>query len=102
MLNALIAVFLILVAASAAVTGSMIVLALFDLVFGKNRTPPVVTETSESEELEPLPEPDDDNRITRSKLKVEPLAPHRGYQLKGGAAPSPGYGPDSQRLRPPR
>lgn len=33
------AIFLILLAASAAVTGSMIVLGVFDLVFGKKKRP---------------------------------------------------------------
>jgi hypothetical protein len=47
MFNALLGtVFLILVAVSAAVTGSMVVLALFDIVFGKKSTPPVVTDTA--------------------------------------------------------
>jgi hypothetical protein len=41
------AAFLILVAASAAVTGSMAVLALFDLAFGKKSKPPLVAADGE-------------------------------------------------------
>ena len=65
MVNALLGtVFLILVAVSAAVTGSMIVLALFDLAFGKKSTPPVVTEMMESDQLEsPIEAEDRDCRI---------------------------------------
>jgi hypothetical protein len=56
--NALVsAAFLILFAASAAVVGSMIVLALFDLAFGKKSKPPVDTEMVKSDQLEPQPKP---------------------------------------------
>ena len=47
MFNALLGTFLILVAISAAVTGSMIVLALFDLAFGKKSMLPVVADMME-------------------------------------------------------
>ena len=43
----LVAAFLILLATSAAVVGSMIVLALFDLVLSKKGTPPVLVEMTE-------------------------------------------------------
>lgn len=43
----LVAAFLILLATSAAVVGSMIVLALFDLVLSKKSTPPVLVEMTE-------------------------------------------------------
>jgi hypothetical protein len=43
----LIASFLILLAASVAVVGSMVALGLFDLAFGKKRTAPIAVETAE-------------------------------------------------------
>jgi len=43
----LIATFLILLASSVAVVGSMIVLGLFDLAFGKRRKVPIAVEASE-------------------------------------------------------
>jgi len=46
--NALFGTIFPLLAASAAVTGSMIVLALFDLAFGKKK-PPVASEEAESD-----------------------------------------------------
>ena len=45
----IIATFLILLAASVAVVGSMIVLALFDLAFDKRRTTPIAVETMEQD-----------------------------------------------------
>jgi hypothetical protein len=48
----LVSAFLILVAASAAVVGSMIVLALFDLAFGKKQAPSgAVQRTEQDSEL---------------------------------------------------
>jgi hypothetical protein len=71
--NALISTgFLILLAASAAVVGSMIVLALFDLAFGKKSKPPVVAEMMESEQLEPPSKPKVE--VYESKSNPEPLA----------------------------
>ena len=99
MFNALLGtVFLILVAVSAAVTGSMIVLALFDIAFGKKSTPPVVTDTMESDQLEPPSKPM--GRVPESKLKPEPLAAYRrGYIAKKSAEPKASYGPQTQRVR---
>jgi hypothetical protein len=96
MFNALMGtIFLILVATSAAVTGSMIVLALFDLAFGKKSAPPVVADIMESDQLKPplkLKSP-----VAGSKPKIEPLvAPRGGYRAKRKA--NPGYGPQTQRV----
>ena len=96
MFNALMGtIFLVLVATSAAVTGSMIVLALFDLAFGKKSTPPIVADIIESGQLEPpleLKTPD-----AGSKPRIKPLvAPGGGYRAKRKA--SPGYGPETQRV----
>jgi hypothetical protein len=94
MFNALMGtIFLILVATSAAVTGSMIVLALFDLAFGKKSTPPVVADIMESDQLKPpleLKSP-----VAGSKPKIKPLvAPGGGYRAKRKA----GYDPQTQRV----
>jgi hypothetical protein len=99
MFNALLAtVFLILVAASAAVTGSMIVLALFDIAFGKKSAPSVVTDMMENDQFEPPPKPK--SGVAESKPKPEPLAKYRrGYLTKGSAEPKAGYGPQTQRIR---
>ena len=54
--NALIiTAFLILLAASAVVVGSMIVLKLFDFAFGKKIAPPAASETTESDQLNESP-----------------------------------------------
>ena len=97
MFNALMGtIFLILVATSAAVTGSMIVLASFDRAFGKKSTPAIVADM-ESDQLKPpleLKTPD-----AGSKPKIKPLvAPGGGYRAKRKA--SPGYGPETQRVIP--
>ena len=99
MVNALLGtVFLILVAVSAAVTGSMIVLALFDLAFGKKSTPPVATEMMESDQLESPSKPK--IGVAESKLKPEPLAAYRrGYLAKRSTDPKAGYGAQTQRVR---
>jgi hypothetical protein len=95
MFNALIGTFLILVATSAAVTGSMIVLALFDLAFGKKSTRPVVSDIMEGDQLKPpskLTSP-----VAGSKPKIKSLvAPGGGYRAKRKGNPS--YGPESQRV----
>jgi len=99
MVNALLGtVFLILVAVSAAVTGSMIVLALVDLAFGKKSRPPVVTEMMESDQLESPSKPK--IGVAESKLKPKPLAAYqRGYLAKRSADPKASYGPQTQRVR---
>jgi hypothetical protein len=95
MLNALMStIFLILVATSAAVTGSMIVLALFDLAFGKKSTPPVVADIMESDQLKPPPL-ELKSPVAGSKPKIKPLvAPGGGYRAKRKA----GYGSQTQRV----
>jgi hypothetical protein len=97
MFNALIGTFLILVATSAAVTGSMIVLALFDLAFSKKSTPPVVADITEGDQLKlpsKLKSP-----VAGSKPKIKSLvAPRGGYRAERKA--SPGYGPETQRVIP--
>ena len=94
MFNALMGtIFLVLVATSAAVTGSMIVLALFDLAFGKKSTPPIVADIIESDQLEPPPELK--SPVAGSKPKIKPLmASGGGYRAKR----NPGYGPQTQRV----
>jgi hypothetical protein len=49
----IVAFFLMLVATSAAVVGSMIVLALLDLVFGKKSTPSLVADVVENDQPAP-------------------------------------------------
>lgn len=91
-------VFLILVAVSAAVTGSMIVLALSDRAFGKKSKPTVVTEMIESDEFEPPSKPR--VGVAESKPKTEPLATHRRrYLAKRSADPQPGCTSQTQRVR---
>ena len=91
----LVACFLILVATSAAVVGSMIVLAMLDWIFGKNRTPSVVADVVESDQLTFPAELD--SPVRGSKLKIKPLgAPGGGYRTKRKA--NPGYGPQTQRV----
>jgi hypothetical protein len=66
----LITAFLILFAASAAIVGSMIILAFFDLIIRKNSKPPVATEIMDP--LEPPSKPKVE--VAESKPKPEPLA----------------------------
>ena len=96
MFNALIvAFFLILVATSAAVAGSMIVLALLDLAFGKKSTPSLVADVVESDQLTPPAELK--TPVPASNPKIKPLAtPDGGYRAKRKA--NPGYGPQTQRV----
>jgi hypothetical protein len=54
--NLFTAAFLILVAASVAVVGSMILLGLIDRIFRKKPPPPIVAEPDEVEELEEWPQ----------------------------------------------
>ena len=83
---------------SAAVTGSMIVLALVDLAFGKKSRPSVVAEMMESDELESPSKPK--IAVADSKLKPKPLAAYqRGYLAKRTADPKASYGPQTQRVR---
>jgi len=76
--NALaITAFLLLLAASAAVVASMIVLALFDLAFGKKRNPLVTTEVTESdaEMMENSDPPSKaETEFANSRPKLEQLA----------------------------
>jgi hypothetical protein len=89
--------FLVLLAVSAVVVGSMIILALCDQVVGKNRTG-VVTEMKGSEQLEPPSKPK--VWTTESKTKNKPLASYRrGYPFKSTADPQPACGCQSQRVR---
>jgi hypothetical protein len=91
----LVACFLILVATSAAVVGSMIVLAMLDWIFDKNRTPSIVADVVESDLLPPPMELN--SSISGSKPKIKRLgAPGGGYQTKRKA--NPGYGPQTQRV----
>jgi len=96
MFNApIVAFFLILVATSAAVVGSMIVLALLDLAFGKKSTSSLVADVVENDQLTPPAEPT--SRAARSKPKIKSLAPPvGGYRTK--RKPTPGYGAQSQRV----
>ena len=98
MVNApLAAGFLVLLAVSGVVVGSMIILALCDLVIGKNSTG-VATEVKGSEQLDPPSKPK--VRATESKTKNKPLASYRrGYPFKSSADPQPGCGCQSQRVR---
>jgi hypothetical protein len=96
MFNALLGTFLILVAISAAVTGSMIVLALFDLAFDKKSMLPVVADIMEGNQLKPPPKLK--SPVAGSKHKIRPLvAPGGGYRAKRKC---PGYGPETQRVIP--
>ena len=95
MFNVLTGTFLILVATSAAVTGSIIVLALFDLAFGKKSTLPVVADIMEGDQLKPLSKPKSAGAGSKPKVKSF-VAPGGGYRAKLKA--EPGYGPDAQRM----
>ena len=91
----IVAVFLMLVATSVAVVGSMIVLALLDLVFGKKSTPSLVTDVVENDR--PAPPAKLRNAVARSKPKIRSLgAPGGGYRTR--RKPQPGYGPHTQRV----
>jgi hypothetical protein len=91
----LVAFFLILVATSAAVVGSMIVLAMLDWIFGKNSTPSLVADIVESDL--PTSPVELNGPLSGSKPKIERLgAPSGDYRTKRKA--SPGYGPQTQRV----
>ncbi|MGH6824867.1 hypothetical protein [Methyloceanibacter sp.] len=93
------ATFLILVAVSAAVVVSMVVLALFDLALGK-KTLPVVAEKTESDELEPPSKREVE--AVESKPKPKPLAAFgHAYRAKEPAAPKSRYDTQTQRVRHP-
>ena len=90
----IVAFFLILVATSAAVAGSMIVLALLDLAFGKKSTPSLVVDVVEIDQLTP---PERKSPVAGSKPKIKPLGAFGGgYRAKRKA--NPGYGPQTQRV----
>jgi hypothetical protein len=98
MVNALLAVFLILVAVSAAVTGSMIVLAVFDRAFGKKNTQDIVVEMIEGEQLENPSKPKVE--VAESKPKPKPLATYaREHSAKRSTGSEAGFGSRSQRVR---
>jgi hypothetical protein len=89
----IVAFFLMLVATSAAVVGSMIVLALLDLVFGKKSTPSLVADVVENDQ--PAPPAKLQNPVARSKPKIKALATPGGlYRTK--RKPKPGYGCHTQ------
>jgi len=89
----IVAFFLMLVATSAAVVGSMIVLALLDLVFGKKSTPSLVADVVENDQ--PAPPAKLQNPVAGSKPKVKVLAAPGGlYRTK--RKPKPGYGCHTQ------
>jgi len=89
----IVAFFLMLVATSAAVVGSMIVLALLDLVFGKKSTPSLVADVVENDQ--PAPPAKLQNPVARSKPKIKALgAPGGLYRTK--RKPKPGYGCHTQ------
>ena len=88
----IVAFFLMLVATSAAVVGSMIVLALLDLVFGRKHTPSLV---ADMENDQPAPPAKLQNPVARSKPKIKALATPGGlYRTK--RKPAPGYGCHTQ------
>jgi len=90
----IVAFFLMLVATSAAVVGSMIVLALLDLVFGKKSTPSLVADV---ENDQPAPPAKLQNPVARSKPKIKALAAPGGlYRTK--RKPKPGYGCHTQGI----
>jgi hypothetical protein len=89
----IVAFFLMLIATSAAVVGSMIVLALLDLVFGKKSTPSLVADVVENDQ--PAPRAKLQNPVARSKPKIKALATPAGlYRTK--RKPKPGYGCHTQ------
>jgi hypothetical protein len=90
----LVAFFLILVATSVAVVGSMIVLAILDWIFGKKSAPSLVTDVVKSDLLSP---PVLSSPVSRSKPKIKPLGAFGGgYRTKRKT--NPGYGPQTQRV----
>jgi hypothetical protein len=92
MVNALLAAFLILVAASAAVVISMGALALSDVIFGK-RKPAVVAAETDSTQLEP---PIQRDSAAEAKLKPKAFVSDRRRRR---AERTTGYGSHSQRVR---
>jgi len=89
-------IFLILVAVSAALVASMVVLALFDLAFGKNKP-------SKTTEIESGQEESESGQLEQSKLsaakatpKPRPLTAFRRNRRNEAQA---GCGPESQRVR---
>lgn len=95
----IIAFFLMLVATSAAVVGSMMVLALLDLVFGKKSAPSLIADVVEDvlENDPPAPPAKLQDPVSVLKPKIKPLgAPSGGYRTK--RKPKPGYGPHTQRV----
>jgi hypothetical protein len=97
----IVALFLILVATSAAIVGSMIILALLDLVFGKKSKPPLVADAVEDilENDRTVPPAKLRNSVAVPKPKIKALgAPGSGYQTK--RKPQPGYGSHTQRVIP--
>ena len=96
-----VAFFLMLVATSVAVVGSMTVLALLDLVFGKKSKPPLVAEVVEDvlENDRIVPPAKLRNSVAVPRPKIKSLgAPGSGYRTK--RKPQPGYGPHTQRVIP--
>jgi hypothetical protein len=91
----IVAFFLMLIATSAAVVGSMIVLALLDLVVGKKSTPSLVADVVEHDQ--PAPPAKLQNPVARSKPKIKALAAPGGlYRTK--RKPKPGYGCHTQGI----
>jgi hypothetical protein len=91
----IVAFFLILAATSAAVVGSIIVLAMLDWIFGRKSTPSLVADVVESDQLTPPAELN--SPVPASKPKIKGLgAPGGGYRTKRKA--NPGYGPQTQRI----
>jgi len=89
-------IFLILVAVSAAVVASMVVLAVFDLAFGKEKP-------SKAAEIESGQEETESGQLEQSKPsaakptpKPRPLTALRRYRRNEAQA---GCGPESQRVR---
>jgi hypothetical protein len=92
MVNALLAAFLILVAASAAVVISMGALGLSDVIFGK-RKPAVLAGDTHTTQLEP---PTQRDSAAEAKFKPKAFVSVRRRQRAERAT---GYGSDSQRVR---
>jgi len=96
-----VAFFLILIATSVAVVGSMTVLALLDLVFGKKSKPPLVADVVEDvlENDRTVPPAKLRKSVAVPRPKIKALgAPGSGYRTK--RRPQPGYGPHTQRVIP--
>ncbi len=95
----IVAFFLMLVATSAAVVGSMILLALLDLVFVKKSMQSLVADlvTDVVENDQPAPPAKRRSPVARSKPKIKLLgAPGGGYRTQ--RRPKPGYDPHTQRV----